>query len=46
MIQTKEFLLLGGLLKTDYKAKITEIEGKIPTILYKIFETNSSFHVK
>ena len=32
-MQTKKFLILANLLKkTDYNAKITETEGKIPSI--------------
>ena len=30
-MQTKKFLMLVDLLKTDYSAKITEIESKIPS---------------
>ena len=33
MTLTKKYLILVGLLKTDYISKITEIEGKIPSII-------------
>ena len=31
-MQTKRFLILAGLLKTDYNATVSEKEGKIPSI--------------
>ena len=32
VMQTKRFLILAGLLKTDYNATVSEKEGKIPSI--------------
>ena len=36
----------GVVKKKDYNGKIKNIKDKIPTIIHKIFETNSSFYVK